>query len=223
MSDIDDQLKAAEQEWMEGWKRGPQRTKWASLPLQIEDPAPNFELLDSTGKLVSLKNFWQDKPALILFWRHYGCGCGMDRAARLEGEYPEYLEAGANVVIIGQGEPERGAAYAEKYNLPPMPVLSDPNYQVYIAFGLLEGKESQILYDAPEKFLDRDIEAGVNLAKTRKEAGRPLVDNSWVLPGEFVIDSKGIVRLAYRYNYCEDFPDHRVLLAAIREARKYPL
>lgn len=221
MQSLDDQLKAAEQEWIDGWKTGPQRTKWTRLPLQIEDPAPDFKLLDSWGELFSLRNSWKLKPSLILFWRHYGCGCGIDRAARLQEEYPEYLTAGANVVIIGQGEPERGAAYAKKYNLPSVPILCDPDYHVYEAYGLLEGKESQILYDAPEKYLDRDFETGMDLAKSRKEAERPLVDNSWILPGEFVIDTQGIVRLAYRYNYCEDFPDHRVLLAAIREARMY--
>jgi len=30
--------------------------------------------------------------------------------------------AGANVVIIGQGVPERAAAYAERYRLPPCPI-----------------------------------------------------------------------------------------------------
>ena len=219
MRNIDKQLKAAEQEWLEGWKNGPQRTRWTRLPLQVEDPAPNYELLDSRGDLFNLKESWKDKPALILFWRHYGCGCGMDRASMLQKEYPDYLDAGANVVIIGQGEPERAAAYAEKYNLPPVPVLCDPDYQVYQAYGLVEGKESQIMFDAPDVFQDRELKGGLELAKSRKEDGRPLVDNSWILPGEFVVNSKGIVVLAYRYNYCEDFPDHRVLLAAIREAR----
>jgi hypothetical protein len=45
-----------------------------------------------------------------------------------------------------------------------------------------------------------------------------MVDNPWLLPGEFVIDRAGRVVLAYRYNYCEDFPDPRVLYAALREA-----
>ena len=39
----------------------------------------------------------------------------------------------------------------------------------------------------------------------------------WQLPGEFVVDTRDILHLTYRYNYCEDFPDHRVLLTAIRE------
>ena len=192
--------------------------RWTRIPLQVGDRAPSFELPDSRGKVVELESFWSDRPALILFWRHYGCGCGIDRAHLLKEEHDGYTGAGANLVIIGQGEPPRAAAYAEKYDLPPVPILSDPAFRVYKAFGLVEGKESQILFDAPEEFLDRDYEAGVKLAEARREAGRPLVDNSWLLPGEFVVDRAGIVRLAYRYNYCEDFPDPRVLVAAIREA-----
>ena len=122
------------------------------------------------------------------------------------------------MVIIGQGEPERGAAYAEEHTLPAVSILSDPEFQVYEAYGLVEGKPSQIVYDAPEEFLRRDYEAFVRLAKARREAGRPVVDSPWQLPGEFVVDQTGIIRLAYRYQYCEDFPDYRVLLSAIREA-----
>jgi hypothetical protein len=44
------------------------------------------------------------------------------------------------------------------------------------------------------------------------------VDSPWQLPGEFVVDRGGTIRLAYRYQYCEDFPDWLVLAAAIREA-----
>jgi peroxiredoxin len=217
-SKIEEQVKAAEAEWMEGWKRGPQRTRWTQIPLQVDDPAPNFELPDQTGKATNLRDLWSERPALVLFWRHYGCGCGMDRAKRLQAEYDDYVAAGGNVVIVGQGEPERAAAYAEKYELPAIPVLCDPDYRAYQAYGLVEGKASQILFDAPDEYLRRDEQAGVELADARREADRPLVDNSWILPGEFVIDQQGLVRLAYRYNYCEDFPDHRVLVAAIREA-----
>lgn len=218
-SKLESQIQAGEQEWLEGWKRGPQRLRWTELPLQVGDSAPDFELLDSNGNSVKLSSFWAGKPALVLFWRHYGCGCGMDRAKRLKDEYDAYIGADANIVIIGQGEPERAADYAKKYELPPVAILCDPEYRAYEAYGLVEAKPSQILFDAPEEFLDLNYEAGVKLAEARHEAGRPVVDSSWLLPGEFVIDQSGIVTLAYRYNYCEDFPDHRVHLAAIREAR----
>ena len=217
-SRLEDQTKAAEAEWLEGWKRGPTRLRWTKLPPQVGDSAPTADLSDSTGKSVSLQDFWADRPVLLIFWRHYGCSCGMDRSKRLQDEYDDYVAAGANVVIIGQGEPERAAAYAKKYSLPPLPILCDPAFKVYEAFGLVEGKPSQILFDAPDEYLRCEYEAGVELAEARRADDRPLVDNTWLLPGEFVIDAQGVIRLTYRYNYCEDFPDHRVLVAAIREA-----
>jgi peroxiredoxin len=218
-TNLDRQMQSAEQEWLDGWEMGPLRVRWTEMPLQVGDRAPSFDLLDSASQRRELSEFWSDGPALILFWRHYGCGYGMGRAARLNEEMEDYNGQQANIVIIGQGEPERAAAYAAKYNLPPITILCDPEYQVYKAYGLIDGKLSQILYDAPEEYQDLDYEAGAELAKARKEAGQPLVDNSWLLPGEFVVDQSGEVRLAYRYNYCEDFPDHRVLVAALREAR----
>lgn len=217
-SNLDSLIQAAEQECLNRWKNGPSRTRWSELPVQVGDLAPNFELPDSSGKLVNLDGFWSDRPALLLFWRHYGCGCGIDRAGRLQNEYDDYISSGANIVIIGQGEPVRAAAYAAKYNLPPVPILSDPELQVYSAYGLLEGKPSQIVFDAPDEFLRQDYEAFAGLANARREAGRPLVDNPWQLPGEFVIDRSGVIRLTYRYQYCEDWPNPLVIIAAIKEA-----
>lgn len=220
MSELAELTEAACQEWMDYWKSGPLKTRWDSIPLQIDDNAPHFSLSDQTGNMVELNSFWKDKPALVIFWRHFGCGCGVDRANRLKNELTDYLDAEANILIIGQGEPARSTAYANKYELPNIPILSDPTFHVFHAYGLLDGKESQILFDAPEEYLDRSLDLGKSFAQSRQEEGRPLVDNPYLLPGEFVIDTAGKVVFAYRYNYCEDFPDHRVHLAAIREAHK---
>ena len=212
------QMGAAEKRWLRGWTYGPQRTRWSSAPLQAGDRAPSFEFQDATGRTVALDTYWKDQPALVIFWRHYGCSCGLDRAKRLREEHPQYLALGANVVVVGQGEPERATAYAVRYNLPPVPILCDTQARAYEAYGLLEGQPSQILFDAPEALLDRDLQAGVEFMESRRREGRPLVDSPWLLPGEFVIDTTGTMVLAYRYNYCEDFPDPRVLYAALREA-----
>jgi hypothetical protein len=47
-----------------------------------------------------------------------------------------------------------------------------------------------------------------------------VVDSPWQLPGEFVIGSDGVIRLAHRYQYCEDFPPKKVLLGAIATAER---
>lgn len=217
-SALESQTQAAEREWLEHWKRGPTRLRWLEVPVQVGDPAPDVPLQDATGNTVRLSDSWVERPALLLFWRHYGCGCGIERAKRLQAEHGPYVSAGANVVCIGQGEPERAAAYAERYGLP-CPVLCDPELSAYLLYGLLEGKPTQIAYgQGALEFVRLDDQARVTYAKQRREAGRPPVDNPFQLPGEFVIDRTGMIRLAYRYQYCDNYPDPEVLITSIREA-----
>lgn len=216
---LERQVEAAEDRWRERWRQGPTRLRWDVMPVQVGDHAPDLMLASSTeGNQVVLSSLWADGPALILFWRHYGCGCGIDRAARLRNEYATYVDAGATVTVIGQAEPARSAVYAAKYELPCL-VLCDPEQDAYDAYGLLEGKPSQLLFDASDELLNCNYEAGMALADQRRQLGRPFVDNPWLLPGEFVVDRNGTIRLAYRYQYCEDFPNPLVHIAAIKEAK----
>ena len=92
---------AAEKEWLETWVAGPGDKR--SKLLDPGTSGPDLELLDHTGASRRLSSFWSDGPALLMFWRHFGCGCGLDRASRLNEEYADYLDAGINPVIIGQG------------------------------------------------------------------------------------------------------------------------
>ncbi len=117
-SKLEEQTKAAQEEWLESWRKGPTRLRWSRMPPQVGDPAPNVKLWDMEGDPVELRDLWSDKPAVLLFWRQYGCGCGLERAERLRKEYAGSVAAGANVVVIGQGEPERSTAYADKYAIP---------------------------------------------------------------------------------------------------------
>lgn len=219
---IGSQQRVAEEGWLQSWQRGPTRLRWTSLPLQAGDAAPDLELRNAEGGTTRLREAWRDGPALLLFWRHYGCSCGRDRARRLQAEHERYVGLGANVVVIGQGEPERSKVYALAHRLP-CAVLCDPTRHAYDAYGLLEGQPSQIVFDAPDEFLRRDHEAGRQLQRSRHGTAAAPVDSPWQLPGEFVVDRSGTVRLAYRYQYCEDWPDPRVLIAAIKEAGGEPI
>jgi peroxiredoxin len=215
---LETQVEAAENRWREAWRQGPTHLRWDVMPVQVGDHAPDLVLAGSKGGQTQLSSLWAEGPALILFWRHYGCGCGIERSERLRKEYAGYADAGATVAVIGQAEPERSEAYATKYSLPCL-VLCDPERDAYDAYGLVEGKPSQILFDAPDELLNCDYDAGLALAAKRRELGRPFVDNPWLLPAEFVIDRRGKIRLAYRFQYCEDFPNPLVHIAAIKEAK----
>jgi peroxiredoxin len=209
----------AEARWLESWVAGPTAQAWTSLPPQVGDAAPDFELPDETDTPRHIAEAWSERPALIIFWRHFGCGCGVDRAARLQEEMPGYEEAGLEVLVIGQGDAIRAAAYKEEYGIPTR-VLVDGTLDAYRAYGLVEGDVSQLLFDAPESMWSHSREVGLDFIAARREMGRPLVDSPWMLPGEFVIDTGGIIRHTHRYQHCVDFPDARVLQAAGKLARQ---
>ncbi len=183
MGEHDERLiEAAEERWKAGWEAGPNRLRWTSLPPQAGDPAPDASLPAHDGQEVRLSSLWADRPLLILFWRHFGCWCGMDRAGRLRGKSAAYREAGGDVVIVGQGEPTRAANYRDRQQLD-VPILCDPERSAYQAFGLLQGTTAQILFDASDPFLRCDLHAGLDLSASRHGTDRALVDDPWQLQG----------------------------------------
>ncbi len=214
---IDQLTEAAEDRWKTAWSEGPTRIRWLSLPPQTGDRAPDANLPDHDGSAVRLSSLWTDRPLLLLFWRHFGCSCGIDRAARLRDELPSYRAAGGDVVIIGQGEPLRAARYRALQGLD-VSILCDPDRAVYRAFGLLQGTPAQILFDAPDEFLRCEQDAGFGMSAARHGTDRASVDDPWQLPGEFVIGTDAVIRLVHRYGWCEDYTDPRIHLAALREA-----
>jgi peroxiredoxin len=203
---------SAERQWLQNWQRGP---TLEGNPLRRGSQAPDVELLDTEGNPVSLATTWSETPALILLWRHLGCGCGRERGRRLLEELGSYRDAGLNVVVVAPGDPQRVADYAERNGLTGM-ALADPAYDAHKAFGLGHWSLEQVLYDAPEEYCDLGLETGIAFQEERRSQGRNLVDDPWMQSGEFVVGRNGVVRLAYAYNYCEDYPDPRVFITAAR-------
>src|SRR5437899_7743003 len=146
MTAVEQQQSAAEQERLQAWLSGPSRTRYSALPPQVGDPAPELELPDTSGRKRRLSDFWQAKPALILFLRHFGCSCLAERWDQLKGDLGAFAVAGAQVVAICQGEPESTAALATRRGYP-FPLLFDPDRRAYHLFGLLVGAPAQILSD----------------------------------------------------------------------------
>jgi peroxiredoxin len=197
---------------MRGWLEGP---TLRGDPLRRGDPAPEVEVVDEEGATVPLSSVWAKRPALVLLWRHLGCGCGIERAERLEQEYRSYLDSGLEVAIVAPAEPARVAAYKERYRVA-VPILSDPGYTAHRAFGLGHWSVEQALYDAPDEYCDLGEQTGIDFQAERRAMGRPLVDDPWMQSGEFVVAPGGTIRVAYLYNYCADYPDPRVFTTAAR-------
>lgn len=204
---------AAEDEWLQRWTDGP--TEGEGPVLLTGSTAPDLTLLDHNGTQRRMSEFWTGRPALVLFWRHFGCGCGFERAARLKAEMAQYLDAGLDPVIVGQGEPVRAAAYRAEFDLP-CTILCDPDHDAYRAYGVGHWNIERVLPDAPAEFWDHPRDIGVSFQDERRKQGRPLVDDPWRAVKEFVIGTNGLVRLTYSYQYCEDYPNPQLLATAAR-------
>jgi peroxiredoxin len=206
-------MDAAEQAWLDRWSAGP--TEPEGHGLAAGATAPDLTLPDHTGAPRRLSEFWAGGPALLMFWRHFGCSCGAERARRLRDEWDGYREAGLTPVVIGLGEPARAAAYRARHDLP-CPVLCDPGLVAYHAYGVGQWPVERVLYDAPESFWSHPRELGEQFQASRRDEGRAPVDDPWRATAEFVVRQDGTVQLPYLYQYCDDHPDARVLTTAAR-------
>lgn len=198
---VKQQTEEAQKEWLKLWYEGPTKTTWDKLPLQMGDRAPDFELETSANEMVKLSELWNEQPVLLVFWRHTGCGCGFMQADSMRKSYDKFTEKGIKVVIVTQAEPERAAFYKKEQKIKGI-LLSDTNYEVYRAYGLLDGGASQIM-GTPEI----DYSIGEKLQNDRIGTQRALVDNPWLLPGEFIIDKTGTINFTHRYGNCGDIPE----------------
>jgi peroxiredoxin len=203
---------AAEQRWLEHWRAGPTRRRWSVLPVQVGDRAPDGLVLDGDSREVTLSSQWAERPCVLLFWRHWGCGCGVGRAERLRDELDQLTTAGGNVVVIGQGEPERASWYRAAFDVR-VPILVDPTGDLYAAYGLLE-MSPWLLLGEPKPAMT-EFESWI---PQHREKGRPVADNPFLLPGEFVVGTDGRLVLTYRYQYCDNYPDIEALVDSIAEA-----
>lgn len=211
------QLEQAQRKWRALWKEGPRRTRWSAVPVQAGDKAPSLRLPDHRGRMLDLASLWGERPLLLVFWRHFGCGAGFERARVLRESWEQLAAAGLRIAAVGQGEPERTAWYMQRQTLPPaLTFLCDPEGRAHEAFGLLEGLPHQVLFRLPEPIQRRDYEAGVAVAEQRRAAGDPLVDSPWLMPSEFLVDTGGVVRMAHRYAHIFDIPEVGLILAALR-------
>lgn len=95
-------------------------------------------VLDLAGSPVSFPAVWAGRTTILVFIRHFGCAFCREQVTELTRWVPRFAEAGAALVVIGQGTPEQAAAFHHDRRLP-FPVYTDPTRVSYVAAGLLRG------------------------------------------------------------------------------------
>jgi len=95
-------------------------------------------VLDPTGAEVKLGSLWEDRPAVIVWLRHFGCTYCIEQAREFRAAKQRFDDAGARLVFIGNG----GIGHLAKFKAaeaPEMTVLTDPAVRTYKAIGAKSG------------------------------------------------------------------------------------
>ncbi len=173
--------------------------------LKVGATAPDFSLPDAQGGTLGLSSLLAKGPAVVTFYRGGWCPfCDLQLRA-YQGVLAQIHGLGAELVAISPQMPDFAAADIEKKQLT-FPVLTDEHNAVARQYGLVFR-----LSDA--------------LQALQNGFGNPIPkfngDDSWELPmpGTFVVDRGGVVRLAHVDTDYTKRMEPAAILDALRDAR----
>jgi peroxiredoxin len=172
-------------------------------------------LLESGLAEVALSTYWQARPALTVFLRYFGCPFCQMQVVKLRDDRERLERAGASIVLIGQGDAAEEAAFREARQVP-FPILIDTDRHAYRAYGLGRGSPMQVYGPRVGVPFVR-----ANLRRETRQRG--LHGGSFLqMPGTFVVDTAGIVRMAHRNRTVSDNPSNEEILGVLAEITPEP-
>jgi len=155
------------------------RTRIVDSVLAEGAVAPDFELIATSGKRVSLESILAKGSAVVVFYRGGWCPFCNINLRYLQKHLAEIEAAGGTLVAVSPETPDNSLSTREKNELA-FDVLSDPGNKVARAFGLV--------FRVPPGLVDVYSKFGIDLESRNG-------DSSFELPlsATFVLDSQGKV------------------------------
>ncbi len=104
------------------------------MPIQAGVKAPNFSLLDDTGKERNLSDYLGQPVVLYFYPKDDTPGCTTE-ACNFRDDYSAYQEAGVTILGVSPDSPEKHTKFKSKYDLP-FTLLADADHRVCDAYGV---------------------------------------------------------------------------------------
>lgn len=162
--------------------------------------AAPLPVLTPSGEQVRLGDVWATRPVVLALIRHFGCQFCKDHVSQLVPAIPAIHEAGAELVIVGSGNPAMAGYFAEDYGVT-TPLYTDPSRDVYRAFGARRPTWAALLN--PRLYWN-----ALRVALRGHWPGRPQGDLAQ-LGGVFIVLPDGKMPFAYRSSVAGDLPSPR--------------
>jgi peroxiredoxin len=155
---------------------------------EIEDSV----LLDDTGEEVALSEHWRERPAAIVFMRHFGCTFCRQHTAEIQERYDELERAGGGAVAIGMGTPAHAAEFRRMSRIS-FPLLVSPDTSLHERAGLTRGNWLRVIAALPQA-----------VRQLPRHGARISGTDMSQLAGTFVIAPGGEVVYAHRAKTASD-------------------
>jgi peroxiredoxin len=148
--------------------------------LQVGDTAPEFQLQNQHGQMISSAELLQKGPLVVSFYRGSWCPYCVEEVKVLNNVYEQIKSAGADLVVISPQSPARTEKQAAEIHLQ-YNMLVDKDNGVGKAFGLV--------YQFPDYLKDLYLQRFGNDIQLINEG------TAWELPipARFVIGSNGTI------------------------------
>lgn len=168
-----------------------------STPALFTDAAIGSAHTQRRERLVDLSF---ESPLLIVFLRHFGCTFCREALADIARQRAEIETRGVRIVAVHMTTEAEAREIFANYGVADLDRISDPERNLYRAFGLKQGTARQLL---GPKVWWRGFIAGV----LRGHGVGRLKGNGFQMPGAFIFHESGVVR-SMIHKSAADRPDY---------------
>jgi peroxiredoxin len=116
------------------WMLDTVRTREQPATPEHIDAIAELRLPDQDGQSIRLRDLWRDGPAVIVWLRQFGCPFCRAYAVQLNRARSRFAEAGARLVLIGQGTPDDARRFRRHMRID-LQVLTDVDRVTYLWAG----------------------------------------------------------------------------------------
>ncbi|KAL9464132.1 hypothetical protein AB3S75_001851 [Citrus x aurantiifolia] len=133
------------------------RASATEFPENVGDLLGDFSIFTAAGEPVLFKDLWdQDEGvAVVALLRHFGCPCCWELASALKESKSRFDSAGAKLIAVGVGTPNKAQILAERLPFPMDCLYADPDRKVYNLLGLYYGVGRTFFNPASAKVFSR--------------------------------------------------------------------
>ena len=189
---------------------GTERKRQETRPPQDASELAGVTVKDLEGGDVRMGELWSERPAALVFIRHYGCTHCRIYVSRLNRERERFEEAGVDLKVVGQGRPEQAARFREKQGLD-LDLYADEQRLSYKAGGMKKATLGELVGPG---VLAKGIQGA---AKERVVQGR-FIGHPAQLGGVLVVRPDGSIAYSHLSEDAGDNPPVDEVLEAARAA-----